>query len=669
MAKWQGIRFFVLLVVLVASITCDVIVGNQSDADQFLDELNKDYINQAQLQKSSAWDFRKDINDETEKLKSDADGKFAKFQKQKGTQATPYVEEGLHNETIRELKLLELLGKVVPEGDDLEKVEKLVAHMESVYGKSDISEFDVIDFMAGNTSYSSLLQTWEDWRKKTGQLIRQNYIDLLAINNQTAKMNDFNDTGSMVNAHYLYDGYTEEQFKEDLTQLFEDVKPLYLELFTYVRRMLALNNYQDNINQYGTIPAHILGNMWAASWGNIADRVMPYNGTVRATDGMVKKGTTADEIFAISEKFLIRLGLDSMTETFKTKSIKVKPENASICQASAEDFYVEDDFRMRVCTKITHDDLITVHQKMSQIQYFMGYKELHWTFRRAANPGFYEAVGGAVGLSVATPSHLKELGFLEETGGTESPTKLFDDLPDLPDNVTPQDMNFLLSQALDKVAFIPFAFMVNQWRWSVYNGSTPNEELNSKWWEMRKQFQGLNAPVERNSETDFDAGSLYHIAADVEYVQYLVGSILQFQIYESLCNKSGYTDLDKSLYKCDFNKKADVGTAMRTLFEKGSSQPWPKVLEDLTGSRKMSADALLKYFQPLHDWLKLANANDCVGWEGPCSVPPVDNTVPIIVGVVLAVLVLLVIVAYFIGRTRSRKVVNTAASNEEGHKE
>lgn len=87
---------------------------------------------------------------------------------------------------------------------------KLVAHMESVYGKSDISEFgmsnlndlvckcnlisfcnlaDVIDFMAGNTSYSSLLQTWEDWRKKTGQLIRQNYTDLLAINNQTAKMN------------------------------------------------------------------------------------------------------------------------------------------------------------------------------------------------------------------------------------------------------------------------------------------------------------------------------------------------------------------------------------------------------------------------------------------------------------------------------------------------
>ena len=70
MAKWQGIQFFVLLVVLVASITCDVIVGDdQGDANQFLNDLNKTYIVQAQLQKSSAWDFRKDINNDTEKLK------------------------------------------------------------------------------------------------------------------------------------------------------------------------------------------------------------------------------------------------------------------------------------------------------------------------------------------------------------------------------------------------------------------------------------------------------------------------------------------------------------------------------------------------------------------------------------------------------------------------
>ena len=55
-------------------------------------------------------------------MQSSADSVFAQFQNQTGTQATSYVKEGLHDETIRELELLELLGKVVPEGDDLEKV-------------------------------------------------------------------------------------------------------------------------------------------------------------------------------------------------------------------------------------------------------------------------------------------------------------------------------------------------------------------------------------------------------------------------------------------------------------------------------------------------------------------------------------------------------------------
>ena len=338
-----------------------------------------------------------------------------------------------------------------------------------------------------------------------------------------------------------------------------------------------------------------------------------------------------------------------MTETFNTKSIKVKPDTASICQASAEDFYVEDDFRwiryfessdclnhfefwwsrMRVCTKITHDDLITVHQKMSQIQYFMGYKELHWTFRRAANPGksiahdwrfnawrtivatgFYEAVGGAVGLSVATPSHLKELGFLEETGGTESSTKLFDDLPDLPDNVTPQDMNFLLSQALDKVisycefkckpvspmtwGFIagcvhpvrvhgePVALVGLQWKytkWGIEQQMVGNEKTIPRFkctrWE--KQWNWFRRwflvpyrcwrrirPVMAKSNTSLSVSNETQLVFQITS-RYLVGSILQFQIYESLCNISGYTDLDKSLYKCDLSKHTTekVGAAMK----------------------------------------------------------------------------------------------------------
>jgi peptidyl-dipeptidase A len=49
---------------------------------------------------------------------------------------------------------------------------------------------------------------------------------------------------------------------------------------------------------------------------------------------------------------------------------------------------------------------------------------------------------------------------------------------------------------------------------------------------------------------------------------------------------------------------------------KGSSEPWPDVLEAMTGSRKADPSAILEYFLPLSDWLdEQIAANDIpVGW-------------------------------------------------------
>lgn len=48
----------------------------------------------------------------------------------------------------------------------------------------------------------------------------------------------------------------------------------------------------------------------------------------------------------------------------------------------------------------------------------------------------------------------------------------------------------------------------------------------------------------------------------------------------------------------------------------GASKPWQDVLEVMTGVRQMSARALLKYFEPLQEWLKEDNikSGDGVGW-------------------------------------------------------
>lgn len=60
------------------------------------------------------------------------------------------------------------------------------------------------------------------------------------------------------------------------------------------------------------------------------------------------------------------------------------------------------------------DDLVTVHHEMGHVQYFLQYKDLPISFRDGANPGFHEAIGDVMALSVSTPKHLKTIGLLNE---------------------------------------------------------------------------------------------------------------------------------------------------------------------------------------------------------------------------------------------------------------
>ena len=50
----------------------------------------------------------------------------------------------------------------------------------------------------------------------------------------------------------------------------------------------------------------------------------------------------------------------------------------------------------------------------------------------------------------------------------------------------------------------------------------------------------------------------------------------------------------------------------------GKSKPWPEAMEAITGQREMSADAIMRYFAPLMDWLQEQNEQneERVGWPG-----------------------------------------------------
>lgn len=84
--------------------------------------------------------------------------------------------------------------------------------------------------------------------------------------------------------------------------------------------------------------------------------------------------------------------------------------------------------RIKQCTVVTMDDLITVHHEMGHVQYFLQYKDQPISFRDGANPGFHEAIGDVLALSVSTPKHLHTIGLLDKIeDNTGNLRKAFDD--------------------------------------------------------------------------------------------------------------------------------------------------------------------------------------------------------------------------------------------------
>ena len=173
------------------------------------------------------------------------------------------------------------------------------------------------------------------------------------------------------------------------------------------------------------------------------------------------------------------------------------------------------------------------------------------------------------------------------------------------------DISELLKQALDRVAFLPFGLMIDQWRWKVFSGEITPADYNKTWWELRRKYQGIAPPVMR-SEADFDPGAKYHVAGNVPYTRYFLAYILQFQFHRALCKEAGYTG---PLNRCSIYGNKAAGARLAKMLAMGESRPWPDALEALTGQRQMDATAILDYFAPLKKWLDEQNAGHKVGWN------------------------------------------------------
>ena len=512
--------------------------------------------------------------------------------------------EGLDEETRRKLDMLRN-GVSLPaptRAGAAQELNDIATRLGSAYGRGKgtlngqpINGSD-IEAEMGNLERTpaEYKEMWASWHDNVGAPMRQDYTRMTALANEGAKELGFADFGAMWRSGY---DMSPEQFAGETERMWQEVKPLYIALHTYVRGKLN-DKYGDAVQpRTGPIRADLLGNMWAQEWGNIYPLVAPAGaGDIGydLTDLIARKKLDAVGMTKVGEQFFSSLGFAPLPATFWERSQFVKPADREVvCHASAWNIDNVDDLRIKMCIKENADDFVVIHHELGHNYYQRAYNKQDTLHLNGANDGFHEAIGDMIALSI-TPEYLVQIDML--------------DPKDVPS--ADKDIGLLLRQAMDKVAFLPFGLLLDRYRWGLFDGSIPEAATNTGWNDLRRDYQGVVPPVPRDA-AGFDAGAKYHIPGNVSYTRYFLARLLQFQFYKAACDTAGWKG---PLHRCSFYGNKDVGAKLNAMLEMGASKPWPDALEAFTGERQMNGTAMVEYFAPLMRWLEEQNKGEVAGW-------------------------------------------------------
>jgi peptidyl-dipeptidase A len=568
------------------------------------EELRKLYVDASQAQ----WTNETDITPEHEAAAAKAGADLAKGITKliKGAKKFEPIADKLDADTKRQLLLLKFAGQPAP--DDPAKADelaKIATEMSSLYGKGkvceggkpegkDCKDLDALSkVLQKSRKPDELLAAWKGWHDNVGHVEKPLFEKYVGLANEGARGVGFTDVSAMWKSGY---DMPADAFEKETDRLFDQLKPFYTQLHCYTRGKLNKTYGDKVVGKTGTIPAHLLGNMWAQTWDYLYKELEPFPGQapIDVTSALAKPGAYDEKkMVQIAEAFYTSLGFPALPATFWERSMFAKPKGKeAVCHASAWDVTFANDLRIKMCINKNHEDLDVIHHELGHNYYFAAYYTKPILFQGGANDGFHEAIGDTVVLSM-TPGYLKEKGLLDKVEANEKIV-----------------INRQMKKALEKIAFLPWGLLVDKWRWDVFSGKVAPADYNKHWWDLRKQYQGVAPPVERTA-ADFDPGAKYHVPANVPYMRYFLAAVLQFQFHRSLCKKAGFTG---PLHECSIYNNKDVGKVFWAMLERGSSQPWQKTLEELTGQKEMDASAILEYFAPLQKWLEEQNKGQTCGW-------------------------------------------------------
>ena len=600
---------FLSLILIIIVTSCapssEQTLSNQ-DLEEFLANVELENKKDGPVIYSASWISSNFITYDSQKVIADYGTKSTLKSLERSREAASFDGLDTSKENQRMLNILKSSFVMPPPLDEelASELSEITTSLEAMYGSGeycfdgeecyDLEAFESI--IDNSRDPKELLRAWEGWHE-IGKPMKPMYMRMVDIGNQGSVDLGYEGLSDLWFSKY---DMPAEDFLDDTDRVWSEVKPLYDALHCHVRAKLNEHYGDEIISKTGPLPVHMLGNMWGQSWSNIYDLVYEEkldSKYIDVTKIINEKSLSEIEMVEYAEDFFISMGFKPLPKTFWERSLFVKPRDRSVvCHASAWNLDpANNDLRIKMCIEKNEEDFITIHHELGHIFYYQAYNHIPTVFQAGANDGFHEAFGDLLTLSI-TPDYLVDIGFISEDDAEEAK----------------QDpIGLLMKQALDGVVIVPWALMLDKWRSGVFDGEIDESNLNSSWWSLREEYQGINTSYER-SENYFDPGAKYHIPGNTPYTRYYLASIMQYQFHEALCN---LIDYDGYLHECSIYGNKEAGDRIITTMAMGQSLPWQDAFENLTGSRQLSGKSIMNYYAPLKEWLDEENKNRTCGWS------------------------------------------------------
>jgi peptidyl-dipeptidase A len=460
---------------------------------------------------------------------------------------------------------------------ETEQTRRLFGFNFQLAGKSVTTE-DLDDILRESSDLDERLEAWKA-SKEVGKELREGLVHLRDLRNDTVR-----DLG-----YRSYFQYQVSDYGMDVSELLQltdrlvrELRPLYRELHTYARYELASKYGLKEVPDL--LPAHWLPNRWAQDWSAMVH--------IPGIDLDAEIGKRGPEwVIRQAERFYVSLGFSPLPESFwRDSSLYPPPPGADYkknSHASAWHLDYDTDIRCLMSVVPNREWYETAHHELGHIYYYISYStpEIPPLLREGANRAFHEAIGSQLGMAAL------QIPFLEQLGLVEPGTEL-------------DEFQTLLQEALNHVVFIPFsAGTMTRFEHELYEQALPSDRFNARWWELARRYQGIVPPEPRPEDT-CDAATKTHINDDpAQYYDYALSVVLLFQLHDHVAREI----LGQDPHRTNYYGSKEVGAFLRNLMSPGATRDWRELLRETVG-QELSAEPMLRYFEPLLRELRVRNA-------------------------------------------------------------